>query len=165
MSEWERQLGWTVDVTFKNSPIHGMGVFAARRIRAGTRDWEFDHSMTVYDRASMPSLDPLHLRRVLHGGYLHKPSDRFLWYADGMQFMNHAEGPYANIGLGTWPPLRDDHTVALRDIAAGEELLEDYGFWAEAGLDPGHWLYPLYLAHCPGHYAFLQSLRPLPVAA
>jgi hypothetical protein len=121
--------------------------------------------MTVLDRHSMAALDPLMLSRVLHGGYLHKPSDRFLWYSDGMQFMNHAASPRANIGLRSWPPLQHDHTVALRDIEAGEELLEDYGFWADAGLDPSHWLYPLYLAHCPEHYAFLTSLDPLPVAA
>ena len=29
----------------------------------------------------------------------------FLWYTDGMQYMNHAATPMANIGLTTWPPL------------------------------------------------------------
>lgn len=158
-------MGWTVAVTFKKSRIHGTGVFARKPISAGTRLWEYDESMAVFDRRSMSELDPRKLTQVLHGGYLHKPSDRFLWYCDGMQFMNHAASPRANIGLRTWPPLQEDHTVALRDIEAGEELLEDYGFWADAGLDPDHWLYPLYLAHCPEHYAFLLSLNPLPVAA
>ncbi len=113
----------------------------------------------------MAALDPRTLRYALHGGYLHKPSDRFLWYTDGMQYMNHAPTPGANIGLGLWPPLSEDHTVALRDIAAGEELLEDYGFWSDGGLDPSHWLHALYQAHCPEHFAFLTSLEPLAEAA
>ena len=151
-------MGWNVDVSFENSPIHGVGVFARQPIPAGTRVWEYDESMTVCDRHSLGRLGPRQLRYALHGGYLHKPSDRFLWYTDGMQFMNHAAGPLANVGLGTWPPLREDHTVALRDIAAGEELFEDYGFWADAGLEPDHWLRPLYLRPLPG--AFRLPVQP-----
>jgi hypothetical protein len=140
-------------------------VFAKKPIAAGTRIWEFDEGMRVCDADAMAALDPRQLRYALHGGYLHKPSDRFLWYTDGMQYMNHAATPRANIGLGTWPPLRDDHTVALRDIAAGEELLEDYAFWADGGLAPSHWLRKLYLEHCPEHYDFLSSLEVLAEAA
>lgn len=158
-------MGWIVDVAFRNSRLHGIGVFAKRPISAGTKIWEYDEGMRVCDAEAMASLDPRQLRYALHGGYLHKPSDRFLWYTDGMQYMNHASTAQANIGLGFWPALRDDHTVALRDIAAGEELLEDYGFWADGGLHPGHWLHKLYLAHCPEHFAFLTSLAPLAEAA
>ena len=93
-----------------------------------------------------------------HGGYLHEPSGRFLWYTDGMQYMNHRPVPDANIGLGYWPDLDKDHTIALRDIAAGEELFEDYTFWSDGGLSPDHWLYRLYRKHCPEHLAFLQTL-------
>lgn len=140
-------------------------MFAKKAIRAGTRIWQFDDGMRVCDAAAMAKLDPRQLRYALHGGYLHKPSDRFLWYTDGMQYMNHAATPLANIGLGIWPPLRDDHTVALRDIAPGEELLEDYAFWADGGLSPTHWLHRLYLEHCPEHFVFLASLGGLAEAA
>ena len=140
-------------------------MFAKQTISAGTRVWEYDDGMRVSDAGTMVALDPRQLRYALHGGYLHKPSDRFLWYTDGMQYMNHAATPRANVGLGTWPPLRDDHTVALRDIAVGEELLEDYAFWADGGLAPNHWLRRLYLEHCPEHFTFLGSLNPLAEAA
>ena len=140
-------------------------MFAKKPISAGTRVWEYDDGMRVCDAGTMVALDPRQLRYALHGGYLHKPSDRFLWYTDGMQYMNHAATPRANVGLGTWPPLRDDHTVALRDIAVGEELLEDYAFWADGGLGPNHGLHGLYLEHCPEHFAFLGSLAPLAEAA
>ena len=158
-------MSWIVEVAFRNSSIHGVGVFAKKPIAAGTKIWQYDDGMRVCDAAAMAALAPRQMRYALHGGYLHKPSDRFLWYTDGMQYMNHAETPRANIGLGTWPPLQEDHTVALRDIAAGEELLEDYGFWADGGLEPSHWLHALYLAHCPEHFAFLTSLLPIAEAA
>ena len=57
------------------------------------------------------------------------------------------------------------HLVALRDIAPGEELLEDYTFCLSGGLAPNHWLRPFYLAHHPDHYNFLLSLQELRVAA
>lgn len=82
-----------------------------------------------------------------------------------MQYMNHAPGPVANIGLTYWPSLTEDHTIALRDIEAGEELFEDYGFWADSGIEPGHWLYALYRDHCPKHLDFLCSLLPAKAAA
>jgi hypothetical protein len=158
-------LSWTVDVAFKKSLVHGRGVFAKKRISAGTRVWEFDESMRVCDRETMMSLEPRHLRFALHGGYLHKPSDWFIWYTDGMQYMNHGAGAHANVGLGYWPSVYEDHTVALRDIEPGEELFEDYGFWADGGLSPTHWLRKLYREHCPEHFAFLISLNRLAEAA
>jgi hypothetical protein len=166
-SEWKGncELGWKVDVEFRNSTIHGTGIFARRPIAAGTRVWEVDQTMHFCERPQLAALDPESLRFALHGGYLHKPSGRFLWYTDGMQYMNHAAGARANIGLGTWPPLADDHCVALRQIAAGEELFEDYTFWCDGGLRPDHWLHRFYLDHCPEHYEFLAGLEGVKEAA
>lgn len=121
--------------------------------------------MHVSDLAGLGRLRPDRLGFALHGGYLHAPSDKFLWYTDGMQYMNHAETGVANIGLDFWPDLHDDHCVALRNIEPGEELLEDYAFWADGGLRPGHWLHRLYLEHCREHYTFLASLEPMKIPA
>ncbi|TPE51404.1 SET domain-containing protein-lysine N-methyltransferase [Amaricoccus solimangrovi] len=158
-------MSWLVDVEFRSSKVDGMGVFARRAIRSGTRLWQFDESMHVCDSNALAGLDDRDLAYALHGGYLHGPSDKFLWYRDGMQFMNHADGEMANVGLGFWPELRQDHCVALRDIAAGEELFEDYSFWADAGLDPRHWLHPFYMRQGRRHYHFLRGLERQPVAA
>lgn len=140
-----------------------MGIFAREPIKAGTRLWEYDSSMHACDEAAFERLTARERRFALHGGYLHKPSDTFLWYTDGMQFMNHRRD--ANAGLGSWPSLTDDHTIALRDIAAGEELTEDYTFWSDGGLAPDHWLNRFYLAHCPEHLAFLRELEAVRQAA
>lgn len=142
-----------------------MGIFARRPIQAGTRLWQYDDTMHVCDEVSFNRLTPRERRFALHGGYLHKPSDKFLWYTDGMHFMNHCGTPDANVGLGVWPELHDDHTIALRDIAAGEELTEDYTFWADGGISPDHWLNRFYLAHCPEHLAFLRELEAVRQAA
>ena len=82
-----------------------------------------------------------------------------LWYNDGMENLNHGRGADANVGLDYWPKLKQDHIVAIRDIAPGEELREDYGYCLAAGLAPGHWLRPLYISHCPWHLEFLTRLR------
>jgi hypothetical protein len=151
-------LGWNVNVEVKRSAVHGSGVFAAEPISAGARVWQFDTSMRVCNRESLSRLAPSTLARALKAGYVHEPSGLFLWYADGMQFMNHGEGRAANVGLHYWPRLEDDHIVALRDIAPGEELREDYRGCLGAGLAPDHWLAPFYRAFCPAHYRFLLGL-------
>ncbi len=153
-------MGWKVGVEFKQSPVHGMGIFARQGIKRGTRIWEVDASMRFDDAEALKRLSPERIAYALHGGYLHRPADRLVWYEDGMQYMNHAPGARANVGLTYWPELGLDHTIALRDIEAGEELFEDYGFWVDAGIGEFHWLAPLYREHCPGHIEFLQSLAP-----
>ncbi len=158
-------MSWKVNVDFKMSDVHGMGVFASKLIPSGTPIWAFDDSMHVCTRKTMSKMSPAAIRFALHGGYLHIPSDKFLWYEDGMEFMNHALGDKANVGLDFWPSLGEDHLVALRDIAPGEELLEDYTFCLSGGLAPNHWLRPFYLAHHPDHYNFLLGLQELRVAA
>ena len=151
-------MGWNVNVEVKRSAVHGSGVFAAEPIRAGTKVWQFDSSMQVCNPEELASLEPSTLAQALTAGYVHEPSDLFLWYTDGMQFMNHAFGRNANVGLDYWPRLCDDHIVAQRDIAPGEELREDYRNCLRAGLAPDHWLAPFYRAFCPGHYRFLLGL-------
>lgn len=152
-------MGWNVGVKFRRSPIHGIGAFATDPIAAGTKVWTFDETMQVCDRYALAALPPARLEFALHGGYLHHPSDRFVWYADGMHYVNHASGAGANIGITEWTPLEADNCTALRDIAPGEELLEDYAFWSLDTLDEGHWLCGLYREFCPQHHAFLKSLK------
>jgi hypothetical protein len=147
-----------VNIEVKRSQVHGSGVFATEPISAGTKVWQFDPSMHVCDRWSLAKLAPSALSQALHAGYVHEPSGLFVWYADGMQFMNHGDRGQANVGLDYWPELEDDHVVALRDIAPGEELLENYHLCLRAGLAPDHWLTPFYRAFNPEHYHFLLAL-------
>ena len=151
-------MSWLVNVDFRESPIHGTGAFAAESIKQGTKVWSIDSSMKIVGPAELGALSDRELHFALYGGYFHHPSRRFVYYDDGMQFVNHAGSDRANIGITEWTPLMEDNCTALRDIEAGEELLEDYTFWSVLELDGDHWLTDLYQDFCPEHYDFLLSL-------
>ncbi|PKP62688.1 MAG: hypothetical protein CVT86_07165 [Alphaproteobacteria bacterium HGW-Alphaproteobacteria-8] len=161
----ENVMGWTIDVEFKPSGTHGIGAFARQNISAGSKVWVFDKGMKVGERRELLALSREELRFALHGGYLHHPSGKFVWYDDGMQYVNHAGGSGANIGIREWTPLEQDNCTALRDIAAGEELLEDYQFWSVLSLADDHWLRKIYMDHCPEHYDFLIEIETRRAAA
>ena len=153
-------MGWNAKVDFKESRIHGRGVFAAEDITEGTKVWTIDDSMYVFNEADeLLRLPKNLLRDILYAGYLHHTSDKFVSYGDGMQWVNHAFGDSANIGLKKRTPLAEDNCTALRDIQAGEELLEDYTFWSVYQNEPGHWLPQIYAEYCPSHFRFLLSLE------
>ncbi len=144
-------MSWLTKVAFGKSLVHGIGIFALEPIKRGTKVWTVDSSMKFVKPAELAKLPMDELRFALLGGYLHSPSQRFIYYDDGMEYMNHASGDVANIGAREWPPLLEDNCIALRDIVAGEELLEDYTFWSSIALRNDHWLTELYRRYLPSH--------------
>ena len=106
------------------SAIHGLGLFAAETAPKGTPMWRFetgfDREFSAEQVASLPALTQEHLRWF---GYLSKEAGRIVLSGDHSCFMNHSATP--NTGA---PPeaMRPVTTVALRDIAAGEEITCDY---------------------------------------
>jgi SET domain-containing protein len=122
-----------VPVRLGASPIHGLGVFAAAAIRAGTPIWRFTPGLDLdVDPSGLEKL-PEHSRAVLlHYGYVDPRLERFILCCDDARFMNHSDSPN----------LRADYSadrygvdLAVRDIGEGEELTVDYG--ALEGLRPG----------------------------
>lgn len=112
------------------SPTHGCGVFAAEPIAAGTPIATYvpglDLRCTVEAVAALP--DEM---RTFFRIYAYSPPDEpgILYVsADNARFMNHSKAP----NVDDSGPV----AVALRDIAAGEELLTDYtvlcSLWEEA---------------------------------
>lgn len=158
-------MSWEVPVHVAPSPAHGLGVFAKEWIPAGTLVWRFDRSMHVCVEADLRRYDEETRQKALVGGFYHEPSGKFVWYRDGMDFVNHADTPFANIAAKEWTPLEQDANYATRDIAPGEELFEDYAFWSIFNLPMGHWIRSVYRDHCPQHYMFMQSLVELREAA
>lgn len=111
----------------RNSGIHGRGVFAARRIRKGTRIVEYtgerisdDEADKRYDEANMKRhhtfLFTLNRNTVVDGSPETGGGDA--------SYINHSCEPNceALIGGGTI------HIYALRTIYPGEELLYDYQY-------------------------------------
>lgn len=152
-------MSWQKRVAFGPSRVHGVGVFALEPIERGTKVWVVDPSMRFLEPAELAALPSDELRFALHGGYLHLPSRRFVYYDDGMEYVNHASGSEANIGISEWTSLEQDNCTAFRDIEAGEELLEDYTFWSAPHLASLSWLVDLYKEHCPAHYSFLLRIE------
>ena len=106
------------------SAIHGLGVFAAAFVPRGTPIWRFepgfDRAFTPAQFAALPELAQAHLRQH---AYPDLPAGNWILSGDLTIFMNHASPP--NTGAPPDAPLPLT-TVALRDIAAGEELTCDY---------------------------------------
>lgn len=103
------------------SEIEGVGVFAAEPVRKGAVISRFDPS---FDRL-IPTKDylasPPYLKSLLDRyAFPHPKMPEFIVYeVDNSRFMNHSLDPntdYSDFAAG----------IALRDIAAGEELTCDY---------------------------------------
>lgn len=101
------------------SGIHGIGLFAAESIPKGTVLWGFDPPLderfTPEEVAGMPPMMKTFLAR-----YAYSDRGTLVLCGDHARFMNHSPTP--NCGND---PTRQ-FTLALRDIAAGEELTDDY---------------------------------------
>jgi len=104
----------------RSSPIHGFGLFATAPIEKGTAvtGWRAEHDFKL-TQEQWGAL-PFNLRGFLYT-YCWLGRDE-CWYGthDGARFTNHSKKP--NI---CWEEKRKS-SVAIRDIAAGEEILEDY---------------------------------------
>lgn len=122
----------TVITYIAPSAIEGVGVFAAEPIAKGQVISRFDQS---FDRL-IPREDyenaPPFLKTLLDRYAFPHPDnlDLIVYEVDNSRFMNHSAAPntdFSNFAAG----------VALRDIAAGEELTCDYNsFFAQYELLP-----------------------------
>src|SRR3990167_2653028 len=107
----------------KPSSIHGIGVFALRDIKKGEKCYCFPNQFrkwyaVPYERLNelRPEIKEIVLARwpaIINGSRFQSPNDD-VWL---LSFMNHG-GDNSNYKV--------DGDIALRDIVAGEELLEDY---------------------------------------
>jgi hypothetical protein len=99
------------------SSIHGIGLFAAEFIPAGTLVWEFTEEFdqkfwkSNCDRLGGPFLKFLKTYAYVDGDYV--------LCVDDARFMNHSSEPNTKNGHG-------ENTIASRDIQIGEEITCDY---------------------------------------
>lgn len=112
----------TIPVEVGRSPIHGQGVFARERIRAGTVIWQFHPSLEQrVDKTLLKYSEEAVWDFVTERGYL---NDRNQWVlcVDEGQFLNFPlPGAQANTKLGG---LQDGEymLLAATDIEPGEEI-------------------------------------------
>jgi SET domain-containing protein len=101
-----------------------MGLFAAGPISQGTPFWRFtsgfDQAFSQAAAGTFPETARHHLRWF---GWVSRDDGSVILSGDHACFMNHSSVPNTGLPQNAMPPFT---TVALRDIAAGEELTCDY---------------------------------------
>jgi SET domain-containing protein len=105
------------------SPIHGIGLFAAAPIAAGTQVWRldpaFDRAVDEVALADLPTVPQLLVQRY---AYLDPVRRVRILCADDARFFNHADDANCRDEPGSDGLV----TVTVRDVADGEELTWDY---------------------------------------
>jgi SET domain-containing protein len=114
-----------IQTNLRPSPIEGLGLFAARPIPKGTITWAFDPRFDLlFDAEEVERLPALQRDLMLRHGYLSIQLHKYVLCADDARFWNHSATP--NNAQILRPGDVEPANVALRDIAAGEELTVDY---------------------------------------
>ena len=107
-------------IEVRPSPIHGLGIFTTEPIKKGTSvsGWKagFDFVLTSTEWLELPHL----LRDFLYTFCWRGENGRWYGSSDNARFTNHSKTPNLK-----WDE-RSRTSIAARDIAAGEELTEDY---------------------------------------
>ena len=106
------------------SAIHGLGLFAVKSIPRGTPVWKFlpgfDRDFSPEQFAALPLLAQQHTR---HFCFVSKNDGHIILSGDHACFINHSPAPNTGAPAAAPPPVV---TIALRDIAAGEEITCNY---------------------------------------
>jgi SET domain-containing protein len=106
------------------STIHGSGLFAVKAIPKNTPVWMFqpgfDHDFSPEQFAALPPPAQAHARRF---SFISKQDKYSILSGDHACFMNHSASPNTGAPRDAITPVV---TVALRDIAAGEEITCNY---------------------------------------
>ena len=121
----------------RQSPIHGLGVFASRRIRKGTRIIQYIGEKIDKDESNRRGLELFEESRKTGGAsvYIFDLNDD--WDLDGnkdyndARLINHSCEPNAEM-------INEDDELwlyAMRDILPEEEITFDYGYDIEHFLD------------------------------
>jgi len=113
-----------VDTELRLSPIHGIGVFSRQFIPAGTVVWTFTPGFDLeIDPGEVERLAPPARDQFLKYSYLDVLTGKYVLCFDDGRFFNHSDQP--NVIDGVTPETAQS-SVAVKDIAPGEELTCDY---------------------------------------
>lgn len=106
----------------KNSLVHGVGLFTDQEIKKGelvyTPNPLLDTDLT---QQQFDGLSTSEQKEVMYYGYFHTKSQKYHVAFDAIRILNHADSGSANVTQD-----EDMVMIAIRDIEAGEELLQDY---------------------------------------
>ena len=130
------------------SPLNGTGLIAQEHIPRGTPIWRFRPGLDAaipkaeYDRLPLPVRTQL-----FHYGYFHEASQTFVLSADDDRFTNHSDEPTCRVA--------GDYTVAVCDLAPGDEITATYSDLTWLSPRPLGFECRVYIAPCDlGHGLF-----------
>lgn len=126
------------------SPIHGIGVFTLQAIPRGAPVYQRRigvRYVRTFDSSVIHFRDESEQKFILHYGYLVPGSNLLRVDMDDVRFLNDAVVP-GTATLAQQRLLEGECFIATRDIAAGEELTQDYLDFAD----------PTWLAEKRAHY-------------
>ena len=108
-----------VKTHIKNSPIHGIGLFASEDILKGTVIWKyeinFDYIISDKKKKTLPAIT----QEFIEFFYYFKENVGWTILGDNARFINHSINPNTD-------SQEFFTTIANRDIKAGEEIFENY---------------------------------------
>lgn len=114
-----------VKTNVRESKIHGLGLFADEFIPKGTKIWEFtpgfDLKFTREQILAFPKTLQIYIYKY---GWRSKKSKLYCFASDNGKYFNHSETP--NVISEYKDNEEEVITTALRDIQAGEEILDNY---------------------------------------
>lgn len=114
-----------VKVKVQPSSRDGLGVFAAEKISKGTMIWKYDPRFDIsFSQAEVDAMPEVQREFIDHYAYLSKKLGKYVLPLDDTRFTNHSAEP--NIDILYTAGDAEVHSVANRDIEAGEELCTDY---------------------------------------
>lgn len=114
-----------VKTKIKESPIHGIGLFADEFIKKGTVIWKFtpgfDIKFTGEQILELPELAQIHLAKY---SWKSKKSGMYCHSSDDGKFFNHSENQ--NCFSEYTDSEEEVVVVALSDIQVGDEITDNY---------------------------------------
>ena len=107
------------ELRFINDEI-GYGIVALKPIPQGTITWVLDKLDRTFTPQQVRSMDPLYQQVLDKYTYRNSEGNHILCW-DNARFVNHSS--HSNCMTTAY-----EFEIAIRDIAAGEELTDDYGY-------------------------------------
>lgn len=109
------------------SLIHGIGLFADEPIPKDAIIWRFNPNIDIRLRPeAIEELSFAAQEQMRRYSYREKHSGLYVLCGDDARFFNHSSTPNC---LDLYNGIDSDITIALRDIAPGEELTCDYAMF------------------------------------
>lgn len=113
----------TVRTYLDKSSIHGIGLFAAEFIPAGTIMWKFEPLFDlVLEDEIIAKMSPLQKQFIHHFGYCDPTLKKFVLPVDDDRFTNFSKTPNTGPNITTPCNGTPPAYIALRDIQKGEEI-------------------------------------------